>query len=293
MKPDYHRVIMRFTGTETRNLFKESGARYEDVDFRPVVMKTLQSLFKDYDVIEFSSLVEWSIHPDIRHRPDLAMISKNRRKWFIIEVELKHHTLGYSYSSPMNKRSDHIYPQVEVLAQGNYNQEHIDKIAEKLNVASDSLSKLLLYPPEIVVIGDDEDVTRTDDLSLNWSRLEQDFDNVHLAFVETYKWDKNSTDSCFIYSGWRPKKDDSVKIRMKLDNIFPSALRSLKTEDELPLDHGIFEMTIDGISTTWQFDERYGVISPEDQVSSDWMSRNRETKLFEITIGDEIILKKI
>ena len=112
LEADYHRVIMRFTGTETKsskNLGLDTKMLISDS-----VMKTLQSLFKDYDVIEFSA-GRMSIHPDIRHRPDSAMISKNRRKWFIIEVELKHHTLGYSYSSPMNKRSDHIYPQVEVL----------------------------------------------------------------------------------------------------------------------------------------------------------------------------------
>ena len=293
MKPNYHRVITRFAGNEIRNLYKESGKRYEDLDFRPIVIKTLQSLFKEYDVVEFSSKISWNIQPNIRHCPDLALISKNRRKWIIVEVELKHHSLGYSYASPMNKASDHIYPQVEVLAQGIYTQEHIDTLATKLNVNVNTLSKLLLYPPDVLVIGDDESVIKTQNESLNWKRLEEDFDNVHLAFIETYKWEKNGIDSCEIYSGWNISKEDSIKIRMALHNVFPNSLKSLLTGIDLPLDDGEFQMTVDGISTTWVFNHKHNIITPTDPVSISWLSQSRKTKLFEIDFGDELIITKI
>jgi hypothetical protein len=253
----------------------------------------LSRLLSDYDVVDFSKSICWSYSPNIKHKPDLALISKSRRRWVIVEVELSEHILGYSYSSPLNRRSDHIYPQVETFAQGIYEEGHLVYLAKKLKVSKKSLNHLLLFPPEILVIGDDEDVIRTDNEVLNWKRLEEDFDNVHLAFVENYKWENNNTDSCSTYRGWLPPTETIERVRLTRHEAWPHGLNCISPDENLPLLDGENTVYVGGIESCWMFKEEYGVLMPQDSIAQEFMDNCVGIGLFEIIVGDRIELEEI
>ena len=302
MKQNSEKYIIRHVKGENRVLDFYIEERLEDAEFRPNVIRVLNTLLPDYDIVEYGKTIYWDRQPEIGHNPDFIMVSKSRRKWIIVEVELHHHPLGHSYSSPMNKRSDHIYPQVETFAEGIYTEEHISLLAKKLKEKNHILKHLLYSPPEILVIGDNQDVIRTNDELLNWKRLEEDFSNVHLGFLETYKWGKNQSDTCQSYTGWLPERKPIEKVRLIIDKNWPNSVRTIKDNNQLlfeglSIKHSSSEekiqILIEGIDSSWVYNNKYKVLSASCPLAIEWMENNRESKLFQIEIGDRVILKTV
>ena len=277
-----------------RILSPSSGKRLEDGDFRPIVKSILGSLLTDFDIFDFTANISWSKAENIRHQPDLMMVSKNRKIWIVVEVEMSDHVLGYSYATEDHHASHHIYPQVEVFAEGNYDQSHIRKISEILDEPESKLQNLLLNPPDVLVIGDNQDVIRMEE-RYNWGRLEDDFDNVHLGFVETFKWPELETESCIAYSGWLPNSTHGQKkIRLKRDDVWPNSLTPIKNEQEIPLDEGRNLIEIDGNTTTWDYRKEHSVIIAVCPWSINWCEVNIVSKIYEITVGmTEATMKKV
>ena len=144
------RKILRTVSNEKRILKTELRKRYEVREFQPKVKQVLEELLTGYDIVEFDSDIKWADAPSKVHRPDLAIIAKNCRHWTIVEVETYSHPVGYSYSSPLSK--GHIYHQVEVFANGDYNEKHIAKLAKILNKDKKQLENLLSIQPDVLVI---------------------------------------------------------------------------------------------------------------------------------------------
>ena len=95
-----------------------SEGQYES-EFQDIIIGRADSLFPDYYVVSFNALVE---SEDGRRRPDLALIDRNYRYWWVVEVEMAHHSLY-----------GHVIPQVEVFARGKYGQEHCDHLISRCN----------------------------------------------------------------------------------------------------------------------------------------------------------------
>ena len=294
MKREHHRFITRHTGDGHRVLSPSSGKRLEDVEFRPIVKSILESLLTDFDIFDFTANISWSKAENIRHQPDLMMVSKNRKVWIVVEVEMSDHVLGYSYASEDHQASHHIYPQVEVFAEGLYGKDHIRKISEILKEPESNLQNLLLNPPDVLVIGDNQDVLRLEE-RYNWGRLEDDYENVHLGFIETFKWPELETESCITYSGWLPNSSHGQKkIRLVKDIIWPSSLTPINNEGEIPLDDGLNLIQIDGNLTTWKFRKQDSVIMAVCPWSLNWYQVNKGAKVFEVTVGPtEVTIRKV
>ena len=93
-----------------------SEGQYE-AEFEELILSRASSLFPDYHVVPFKISVE---SEDGRKTPDLALIERSYRYWWVVEVEMAHHSLR-----------GHVIPQVEVFARGRYGQEHCDYMVGK------------------------------------------------------------------------------------------------------------------------------------------------------------------
>lgn len=93
-----------------------SESQYEK-EFEFIVLHKSNLLFPDYHVLPFNLAVE---SEDGRRRPDLALIDYRYRFWWVVEIEMAHHSLR-----------GHVLPQVEVFARGKYGTEHAEYMQRK------------------------------------------------------------------------------------------------------------------------------------------------------------------
>ncbi len=85
-------------------------------DFEDLVKGRASSLFPDYHAVPFQTPVE---SEEGRKIPDFALVDRDYRFWWVVEVEMAHHSLY-----------GHVIPQVEVFTRGKYGQEHCDYMVE-------------------------------------------------------------------------------------------------------------------------------------------------------------------
>lgn len=95
-----------------------SEGQYE-TEFENIIVSRADILFPDYYLVPFKVTVE-SEHGS--RRPDLALIDRRYRHWWVVEVEMAHHSLN-----------GHVMPQIEVFAQGYYGTEHVEYMASHSN----------------------------------------------------------------------------------------------------------------------------------------------------------------
>ena len=93
-----------------------SEGQYE-VDFESVILSRANSLFPQFHVVPFRMPVE---SEEGRKIPDLALVDFTYRFWWVVEVEMAHHSLY-----------GHVIPQVEVFARGKYGEEHANHLASR------------------------------------------------------------------------------------------------------------------------------------------------------------------
>lgn len=86
-----------------------SSTAYFEVEYENLILSRAAELFPQHHAVPFKKLVE---SEGGRAIADLALIEKEYRKWWVIEVELAHHSLF-----------GHVVPQVNVLSNANYGEE--------------------------------------------------------------------------------------------------------------------------------------------------------------------------
>ena len=115
---------------------------YSEADFENVIFSQREFLFPNHHLVRFKSDVRWN--RDIR-RADFALVDRKYRSWWVVEVELNHHSLN-----------NHVIPQVEVLRNGEYAEHHAESIAmEDSSLDSNRLLDLVVRSnPQVWVIVD-------------------------------------------------------------------------------------------------------------------------------------------
>jgi len=150
-----------------------------------IVEQQIQRVFPKFSIVQFSPYVLGE--EGIRRKPDLALIHNSYKTWYVVEVELSHHSLHH-----------HVIPQVSAFVSGNYDESHAKYIADKLPAADKhAISRMVKYvSPEILVTVDSTDV-----LNHGWQRIEKEL-NAHLLFLEVFR--TSDGDSIFSLSGYEP-----------------------------------------------------------------------------------------
>ena len=93
-----------------------SEGQYES-DFESLILSRRNALFPHFHVVPFRMPVE---SEEGRKIPDLALVDFTYRFWWVVEVEMAHHSLY-----------GHVIPQVEVFARGKYGEEHASHLASR------------------------------------------------------------------------------------------------------------------------------------------------------------------
>lgn len=140
-------------------------------DFERIVIARAEQLFPGWRCAEFRETVEGE--DGVRKRPDLALVDRHCRQWWVVEVELAHHDL---YS--------HVLPQVDAFRTGRYGDRHAIALATALpDLGIDRLTLMMLgVPPQVLVL--------VDSPNTNWYRPLREH-GVGLGIVEPFRDESN------------------------------------------------------------------------------------------------------
>lgn len=115
-----------------------TNALYES-EYEKLVQRHAPNLFAGWQYIPFKTSVA---SPSGIGRPDGALVDYEYRSWWVVEVELAHHSL-----------EGHVLPQVEVFRTGNYEQSHADALAEHSDLDQSLLREMVKgSPPRVLIV---------------------------------------------------------------------------------------------------------------------------------------------
>jgi hypothetical protein len=135
---------------------------YEDL-----VLDRAATLFPGWMCVPFAEKV--FDDSDIAKQPDFALIDEHYRSWWVVEVELAHHSL-----------QTHVLPQVRVFRQGTYGPRHAEALHGKApHLDRDRLLAMMTGdPPGVLVV--------VDSLTTGWREPLRDA-GVKLAIAEPFR----------------------------------------------------------------------------------------------------------
>ena len=214
-------VDERVYGALGSNAFSEG--EYEDI-----LRDRSKLIYPEWELVPFKPLVQ-SPHGD-RH-PDLALIAPDYSDWWVVEVELAHHSLHA-----------HVLPQVEAFHDGHYGHRHVDKLLENLpSNDRPEVERMIreVHPRVHVVVN--EDVS-------GWIAPLSQYD-VALGIVEVFRGDRDQI--ALRVSGTMPVLRTGRRSRCVRDITLKNAFNVMDATlaAQLPSE---FEMTIDGHITFWR-----------------------------------------
>lgn len=94
-----------------------SSSALQELEYQALLEQHAKQLFPDLIVVPFTKPVSYE---GIRNAADFAAIDPKYRQWWVIEVELAHHSL-----------EGHVRPQVNTLANATYGAEEAEWLAER------------------------------------------------------------------------------------------------------------------------------------------------------------------
>ena len=117
-----------------------STSLYES-EYERLLLSNTGALFPDYHVVEFKPIIQSEYGTA---KPDLALVDRELRLWWVVEVELAHHSL-----------KGHVLPQVEILTSGHYGASEAELLSQSIpeldtEVASDLVKGA--QPPVLVIV---------------------------------------------------------------------------------------------------------------------------------------------
>lgn len=191
--------------------YRLSDDAHLEVEFERLIEANSELLIDDAIVVPFKQTVCADGLPD--RRPDLALVDRQYRFWWVIEVEIATHSLG-----------GHVLPQVQTFVEGRYGRDH----AAALNRASERLDhdKLLAMmagdQPEVVVIAN-----RHLD---SWETSIKN-EGAHFCVMNVYRSENNR--DIFIFDGGLPRRRAECLTEIVPSRSIPSMFR-IKSPGSLP-----------------------------------------------------------
>ncbi|HSH58496.1 MAG TPA: hypothetical protein VK988_02425 [Acidimicrobiales bacterium] len=140
-------------------------------DFERVLIDRAEQLFPSWRCAEFRETIEGE--DGVRKQPDLALVDRHCRHWWVVEVELAHHDLH-----------NHVIPQVDAFRTGRYGERHAVALARALpELGLERLRLMMLgVPPEVLVLVDSPNTA--------WSKPLREH-GVLLGVVEPFRDENN------------------------------------------------------------------------------------------------------
>lgn len=115
--------------------------KYIELEFQEEVKTALKCLLPEYYINDFSGLFEFEGE---KKRPDLVLLHKKLKHWFIVEVELAGHSLN-----------DHILPQIRCFRYGDPVRDCAKSLSDAFsNIKIESCIKIIKYLPRYTAVID-------------------------------------------------------------------------------------------------------------------------------------------
>ncbi len=111
-----------------------------EAEYEQVIKRFARDIFPQWRLVPFKVDVE--AETGIR-KPDLALIDHAYRSWWVVEVELAHHSFP-----------GHVLPQVDVFRSGHYTSIHADVLANNCQELDPTSTREMLLgaPPRVLVV---------------------------------------------------------------------------------------------------------------------------------------------
>lgn len=173
------------------------SALYES-EFENIITSQAQYIFTEYYVCPFKT--EVYTDEDIV-KPDLALIDKKYRGWWVVEVEMSYHSFD-----------NHILPQVLKLSRGIYGASQANYICSQLEIIDRDKAFDLMKgkQPQILVV--------VNKPMLDWQQALRRFDT-KLCVVEIFRSDQNK--HVFRVNGDYPKLSEEFITDCHFDPLLP------------------------------------------------------------------------
>ncbi len=166
-----------------------------EAQYEAVVLSEFRKKLLDFHVLPFKKEIQGV--NGTRNIPDLAIVAKDLSCWFVVEVELAHHSLN-----------SHVIPQVTTFVEGEYSDIHAQYLNSRLELdCYESLFSLVRYQrPIVLVVVDSSSVYQSD-----WHKELRSI-GVKMAILEAYF---NELDDCIVlHDGYHPVKPASESIKL-------------------------------------------------------------------------------
>ena len=181
----------------SRNQYEKQVHEYEK-DYQGFVKKLAPKLFPDYHILDIELKTASYKTDSSPKKCDLLFVKKDYSEWWVVEVEMYHHSID-----------NHVRPQVEVLASGEYNESHANIILEKYsNLDSRKIAELVTESiPRVLVLVNDDAPKRIE----QWDGIGQ-LENVEIGYLICFR-ERTTTEEIAVYMGPDIDSFDSQTIR--------------------------------------------------------------------------------
>lgn len=172
-----------------------------ETDFERAVISRGNLVFPDFFVVPFKATVS---SEDDSARPDLALVERNYRSWWVVEVELGNHSF-----------ENHVLPQVRTLARAAYGEDEGKTLCSNCRELHlrPVLDMMKGRQPRVLVIIDTE--------RRNWIQPLRNLD-AELLVVQMFRSDRN--EHVFRIDGHLPASPISVISACSFDRLVPRFL---------------------------------------------------------------------
>lgn len=197
-------------------------------EFEQLVAQDAQVLFPGWRFVPFKVDVE---SPRGRKRPDYALIDLRYRCWWVVEVEMAHHSL-----------ENHVIPQIEVFWEGEYGATHVDCLLRNAPDLDRASLEAMLHgtPPRVYVI--------VNIPCPHWRQPLSQY-GVELGVVEIFRSDLNA--HALRLNGYQPEPPRNTLTICRRDPVIPRLL-SVDSPAALPVGVGeTVQIDLDGRTTEW------------------------------------------
>jgi hypothetical protein len=163
MEPRMNTIVTDFPPMTTYELCDSSGVK--EIEFQEVATRLVSRLYPDSIVFPF--------HPNVRFddavwQPDLAIVDRQLRYWFVVEVEISTHHL-----------EKHVLPQVTAFSEGVYSDDAAKQLSDGVGISHNEARTLLsMIPRDIVVL--------SNRINENWTRKLASV-GVQIMAITTYR----------------------------------------------------------------------------------------------------------
>lgn len=109
-----------------------------EVEFESIVLRSFGCIYPRYQCVVFGGRF---LYEEEYRKPDLAMVSRDRSHWFVVEVELVSHSL-----------ERHVLPQVRAFRYGEPQSECASILSRELSIDLGEAATLISRVPRAVVV---------------------------------------------------------------------------------------------------------------------------------------------